>query len=85
MGLAVVNPKTCLPHRGELDCSVCFEACEAAEYHAIKFQEIRLAVGDVPEGAVSAMELEAMGRIKAPFVDPDACGWDSTGLRDALR
>ena len=73
MGLAVVNSKTCLPHRGELDCTVCFQACEAAEYHAIKFQEIRLAVGDVPEGAVSAMELEAMGRIKAPFVDPDAC------------
>lgn len=73
MGLAAVNTRTCLPHAGERDCRLCFEACKDAGYHAIRMREIPLEVGDVPPGAVSDDELEAMGRIEAPFVHRDAC------------
>jgi NAD-dependent dihydropyrimidine dehydrogenase PreA subunit len=73
MGLAVVNTRTCLPHVGERDCRLCFEACKDAGYHAIRMREIRLEVGEVPPGAVSDAELEAMGRIDAPFVNREAC------------
>ena len=73
IGLAVVNPKTCLPHAGQRDCRLCFEECEAAGYHAIQMRQIKLALGDIPPGVVSETELEAMGSIEAPFVDPDAC------------
>jgi len=73
IGLAVVNPRTCLPHAGERDCRLCFEVCRSAGYHAIEMREIALEVGDVPAGAVSPDELEAMGSIEAPFVRPEAC------------
>ena len=73
MGRAVVDTALCLPHRGERDCRLCYEECRAAGYHAIDMREIRLAVGDVPEGALSALELEAASRIDAPFVRREAC------------
>jgi len=73
MGLAVIHARTCLPHAGRQDCRLCFEECEAAGYHAIEMRAIHLPVGDVPEGAFSQVELEDMGRILAPFVDPAAC------------
>ncbi|MCU0918251.1 MAG: 4Fe-4S binding protein [Planctomycetes bacterium] len=73
LGLAVVNTTTCLPHAGQRDCRLCFEECEAAGYHAIQMRPIQLALGDIPPGVVSEAELEAMGTIEAPFVDPDAC------------
>jgi len=73
MGLAVVNTRTCLPHVGECDCRLCFEACKDAGYRAIRMRDIRLEVGEVPPGAVSDDELEAMGRIEAPFVSREAC------------
>ena len=73
IGLAVINTKTCLPHAGQRDCRLCFEECEAAGYHAIQMRQIKLALGDIPPGVVSEAELEAMGSIEAPFVDPDAC------------
>ena len=73
MGLAVVNPRTCLPHRGERDCQLCFEECRAAGYDAIEMRPIRLDVRDVPEGMLSAAELEEASRILAPFVKPEAC------------
>jgi len=73
MGLAVIHARTCLPHAGRQDCQLCFEECEAAGYHAIEMRTIHLPVGDVPEGAFSQVELEDMGRILAPFVDPAAC------------
>jgi ferredoxin len=34
---------------------------------------IKLKLGDIPPGVFSETELEAMGSIEAPFVDPDAC------------
>ena len=36
-------------------------------------REVRLELGDVPEGVFSEMELEAMARIEAPFVRREAC------------
>ncbi len=73
MGLAVVNAKTCLPHRGERDCQLCFEECRAAGYNAIEMREIRLEVGAAPEGILSPAELDQASRILAPFVRPAAC------------
>ncbi len=73
IGLAVIDRKTCLPHAGQRDCRLCFEECEAAGYHAIQMRQIKLTLGDIPPGAVSEAELEAMGSIEAPFVDPDSC------------
>lgn len=73
IGVAVIDPQVCLPHRGERDCQLCYDECEAAGYHAIAMREIKLEVGDVPAGALSPGELEEMSRIKAPFVLADAC------------
>jgi NAD-dependent dihydropyrimidine dehydrogenase PreA subunit len=73
MGLAVVNTGTCLPHRGERDCQLCYDECRAAGYNAIEMREIRLSVGEAPPGVVSAQEMDEAGRILAPFVDPVAC------------
>lgn len=73
MGLAVVDAQACFPHRGELDCRLCFEECTAAGYRAIEMRPIRLATGPVPEGAFSPEQIEQMGQIQAPFVKADAC------------
>lgn len=73
MGLAVINPRLCLPHRGERDCQLCYEECEAAGYHAIEMREIRLAIGPIPEGVLSDEEMERASRIKAPFILRDKC------------
>jgi ferredoxin len=73
MGLAVVDTATCLPHRGELDCRLCYEECTAAGYHAIEMRPVRLAAGPVPEGTFSPEEIEQMSQILAPFVKADAC------------
>jgi ferredoxin len=73
IGLAVVDPTTCLPHRGERDCQLCFDECTAAGYRAIQMRPIQLATGPVPEGTFSPEEIEQMGRILAPFVTANAC------------
>ncbi|MBI5387492.1 MAG: 4Fe-4S binding protein [Verrucomicrobia bacterium] len=73
MGLAVVDTATCLPHRGERDCQLCFDECNAAGYRAIEMRPIKLATGQIPEGAFSPDEIEQMGQILAPFVKADAC------------
>ena len=73
IGLAVINPKTCLAHAGQRDCRLCFEECEAAGYHAIQMRSIKLKLGDIPPGVFSEEQLEAMGSIEAPFVNSDAC------------
>ena len=73
MGVAVVNTATCLPHRGERDCQLCYDECRAAGYNAIEMREIRLSVGEVPPGVVSAQEMDEASRILAPFVDAAAC------------
>lgn len=36
-------------------------------------RRIELELGDIPPGAFSDEELEAMSSIEAPFVDSDAC------------
>ncbi len=73
IGLALVDPKTCVAHAGQRDCRLCFEECKAAGYHAIQMRVIKLKLGDIPEGVFSEEQLAAMGSIEAPFVDSDAC------------
>jgi ferredoxin len=73
IGIAAIDPKTCLPHRGERECQLCFDECNAAGYCAIELRPIQLATGSVPEGALSPEVIEQMGRIRAPFVKSDAC------------
>jgi ferredoxin len=73
MGLAKLDVTTCLPHVGERDCQLCFDECHAAGYHAIEMRPIPLPLGDVPEGTLGPDEIEAMGRIQAPFVNAAAC------------
>jgi NAD-dependent dihydropyrimidine dehydrogenase PreA subunit len=73
LGLALVDTAACLPHRGERDCQLCFDECNAAGYRAIEMRPIKLAAGPVPEGAFSPDEIEQMGKILAPFVKTDAC------------
>jgi ferredoxin len=73
MGLAAIDPATCLPHRGEQDCDLCLKECERAGYHAIELRQIELEIGDIPPGAVSEMELEEMSHIQAPYVQADKC------------
>jgi len=73
MGLAIVDTATCLPHRGERECQLCFDECNAAGYRAIEMRPIQLATGAIPEGMFSPEQIEQMGRILAPFVKADAC------------
>ncbi|MBN2133675.1 MAG: 4Fe-4S dicluster domain-containing protein [Sedimentisphaerales bacterium] len=68
IGLAVINPKTCLSRSGQHDCQLCFNECKAAGYNAIQMRRIELELGDIPEGVFSDAELEAMSSIEAPFV-----------------
>ena len=73
MGLAAIDTTLCLPHRGERDCQLCYDECEAAGYHAIEMRAIKLKVGEVPVGVLSEEQIEEMGRISAPFVDGGKC------------
>lgn len=73
MGRALIDTGSCLPHRGEQDCRLCADECDAAGYRAIEMRPIQLPTGPVPEGAFSPEEIEQMGQILAPFVDADAC------------
>jgi len=73
IGLAILDTSLCLPHRGERDCQLCFDECNAAGYRAIEMRPIQLATGTVPEGMFSPEQIEQMSRILAPFVKADAC------------
>jgi ferredoxin len=73
VGLARIDVLLCLPHRGDRDCQLCFDECEAAGYHAIEMRSIKLDVGDIPAGAVAPDEMEQMATIRAPFIVADAC------------
>lgn len=73
MGLAVIEQSTCLPHAGRQDCRLCVDECDAAGYRAIEMRRIRLPMENIPEGVFSDEELEQMGHIDAPFVNPEAC------------
>ena len=37
MGLAVIDPKTCLPHAGREACQLCVDECRLAGYDAFEF------------------------------------------------
>jgi ferredoxin len=76
MGLARVDVQTCLPFRAEdrRDCDLCYSECRQAGYDAIEMREIQIELDPPPpEGMFSDMELLEMSRIRAPFVDADAC------------
>jgi NAD-dependent dihydropyrimidine dehydrogenase PreA subunit len=73
MGLAIIDTQTCRPYAGEEDCQLCYEECQAAGYEAIEMREIELDVGDIPEGVMSPMDMEAASSILAPFVDAGKC------------
>jgi len=73
MGLAVIDRKKCLPHRGERDCRLCFEECRTAGYHAIEMRQIDLNVGPLPDGVLSQDEIDQMAHIEAPFIVTDRC------------
>lgn len=40
MGLAIVNPQTCLPYAGREACQLCVDECAAAGYDAIEFTQV---------------------------------------------
>jgi len=73
MGLAVVNKKTCLAHKGQRECRLCYDECTAAGYDAIRMEKIELPLGDIPPGVLTEAELEEMKYIQVPVVDADAC------------
>jgi len=66
MGLAVVNPQTCLPHAAREDCRLCVDECAAAGYRAIEF--VRVGAQPDPFG----QPIEQSGFL-APVVLPEAC------------
>jgi NAD-dependent dihydropyrimidine dehydrogenase PreA subunit len=76
MGLARVDTNTCLPLRAanRRDCDLCYFECQRAGYHAIEMREIEIELDPPPpEGMFSELELHEMSRIRAPFVEADAC------------
>jgi ferredoxin len=42
MGLAILNPETCLPMAGREACQMCVDECKAAGYNAIEFARVRV-------------------------------------------
>ncbi|MBP7937463.1 MAG: 4Fe-4S binding protein [Phycisphaerae bacterium] len=77
MGLARIDPDTCLPYRGDKlrqDCDLCYVECRRAGYDAIEMKETRIELNPPPpEGVFSEVELEAMSRIRVPVVKVEAC------------
>jgi len=66
IGLAVVNPLTCLPHAGQAACQLCVDECTAAGYDAIEF----VRVGTQTDAA--GKPIEESGFL-APRVRPELC------------
>ena len=73
MGLAKVNPQTCLPHRGERDCQLCYDECEAAGYGAITMVRKRLHEGDGLDAYAAGLDPEEALSILVPEVDAEKC------------
>jgi len=46
MGLAIIDPQTCLPLAGREDCQMCVDECAAADYHAIEFMRVHPRLDD---------------------------------------
>lgn len=66
MGLAIVNPATCLPHADRESCQLCVDECVAAGYRAIEFLRVHTQVNDAGE------PIEGSG-FAAPVVLGDKC------------
>lgn len=66
MGLAVVNPKTCLPLAGREPCQLCVDECTAAGYNAIEFIRVHTQSDD------SGQPIEGTGFL-APQVQAGKC------------
>lgn len=49
MGLAIVDPQTCLPIAGREACRMCVDECNAAGYHAIEFARVHVKVDEEGE------------------------------------
>jgi len=76
MGLARVDTNTCLPFRqaDRRECDVCYVECRQAGYDAIEMREIEIPLDPPPpEGMFSELELLAMTRIRAPYVNAETC------------
>ncbi|MFM7074162.1 MAG: 4Fe-4S binding protein [Planctomycetota bacterium] len=66
MGLAIVNPATCLPHADRESCQLCVDECMAAGYRAIEFLRVHTRVNEAGE------PIEGSG-FAAPVVLVDKC------------
>lgn len=66
MGLAVVNPQTCLPHARREQCRLCVDECAAGGYNAIEF------VGVGTQIDSSGQPIADSGFL-APVVLPEKC------------
>ena len=66
MGLAVLNPRTCLPLAGREACQLCVDECTAAGYDAIEFTRVHTAAD------ATGNPVEGSGFL-APVVLADKC------------
>ena len=66
MGLAIVNPQTCLPFAGREACQLCVDECAGAGYHAIEFTRVGTEVD------ADGNPIEGTGFL-APVVLADKC------------
>lgn len=66
MGLAIVNPRTCLPFADREACQLCVDECTAAGYHAIEFTGVHTKTNEQGE------PIEGTGYL-APVVLADKC------------
>jgi ferredoxin len=66
MGLAIVNPATCLPHANRESCQLCVDECVSAGYRAIEFLRVHTQVDD------AGAPIEGTG-FAAPVVLNDKC------------
>jgi NAD-dependent dihydropyrimidine dehydrogenase PreA subunit len=66
MGLAIVDPLTCLPHANREACQLCVDECHAAGYHAIEFVQVHTEVD------AAGQPIEGTGHL-APVVLADKC------------
>jgi len=66
MGLAIIDPATCLPLAGREACQLCVDDCHAAGYHAIEFTRVHTQVD------ADGQPMEGSGFV-APVVLADQC------------
>jgi ferredoxin len=66
MGLAIVDPTTCLPLAGRQECDLCVKECQDAGYHAIEFTRVGT------QADADGQPIEGTGFL-APVVLADRC------------